>query len=102
MNQNHSTLEVIGGLAVGLVIGAALMYYLDPEGGHRRRALVRDQAVHLGHEVGDVAEAARSKAEHVKNRAKGMAHETKSAVKEHLPASGAEGTTEPAGHSQPA
>jgi len=32
-------------LAFGL--GAIAMYYLDPEQGRRRRALVRDQLVHL-------------------------------------------------------
>jgi osmotically-inducible protein OsmY len=31
-------------LVAGIGIGAALMYFLDPVGGGRRRALVRDQA----------------------------------------------------------
>ena len=31
-------------LLAGIGIGAALMYFLDPAGGGRRRALVRDQA----------------------------------------------------------
>src|SRR4051812_35769009 len=38
-----------GGLAlVGL--GAGLMYFLDPDRGRRRRALVRDQFIHALHE----------------------------------------------------
>src|SRR3954451_6866138 len=41
-----------GGLAlVGL--GAGLMYFLDPDRGRRRRALVRDQLVHALHEIDD-------------------------------------------------
>jgi len=39
---------VIGGTAAG----AALMYLLDPAFGGRRRALVRDKAVHLGKRTG--------------------------------------------------
>ncbi len=33
--------------AAGLAAGAGLMYYLDPVGGRRRRALVRDRLAHL-------------------------------------------------------
>ena len=43
---------VAGSLAlVGL--GAGLMYFLDPDRGRRRRALVRDQLVHTLHEIDD-------------------------------------------------
>jgi hypothetical protein len=42
-------------LAVGVLIGAAVMYLLDPDGGRRRRALVRDQLVHAAHRAEDVA-----------------------------------------------
>ncbi len=34
------------GMLTGLGVGAGLMYFLDPEGGRRRRALARDQIVH--------------------------------------------------------
>lgn len=37
-----------------LGLGAGLMYFLDPERGRRRRALVRDQMTHLSHEFDEV------------------------------------------------
>jgi hypothetical protein len=42
---------------LGAAAGALLMYYLDAQGGGRRRALVRDKLVHAGHELEDYAEA---------------------------------------------
>ena len=66
-------LTVLGG--VGL--GAALMYLFDPNGGGRRRALIRDKAVGLSH---DISEAAEGKAKDLSNRAKGLAHEAGSLV----------------------
>ena len=42
--------------AVGL--GAALMYFLDPDNGRRRRALARDQLVHGQRVLQDATEAA--------------------------------------------
>ena len=42
----------------GLGIGAALMYFLDPDAGRRRRALVRDQCVRGGHALQDATEGA--------------------------------------------
>ena len=41
-----------------LGVGAALMYFLDPDNGRRRRALVRDQLVRGGHSLQDASEAA--------------------------------------------
>ena len=32
------------GLLTGIGLGAALMYFLDPQQGRRRRAIIRDQA----------------------------------------------------------
>src|SRR5688500_2164523 len=52
MMQTHakgSGIRVMGGLG----LGAALMYFLDPERGTRRRHLVRDQVVHAGRVAGD-------------------------------------------------
>lgn len=57
-----------GAILVGMGIGAGLMYYLDPTGGSRRRALLRDQVVHAGHLIGDAADATRRD---VANRASG-------------------------------
>ncbi len=41
-----------------LSAGAALMYFLDPDNGRRRRALVRDQVAHGRNVLQDVTEAA--------------------------------------------
>ena len=43
--------ELIGGLA----LGAGLMYLLDPDRGRRRRAVLRDQAVHWTSRLDDAA-----------------------------------------------
>ena len=56
------------------------MYYFDPQGGRRRRALLRDKFAWLWDEVGDVREAAEGRAEDLRNRTKGVLHETRSAI----------------------
>lgn len=58
----------------GMLLGAGLMYFLDPVSGRRRRALVRDQLVHGVHEVED---AAHEGATRVVNRTRGMVAETR-------------------------
>jgi hypothetical protein len=55
-------------MLMGMGIGASLMYLLDPAGGGRRRARVRDQFVHAGHLIGDAAGVTRRD---VVNRATG-------------------------------
>ena len=55
---------------------AAAMYFFDPESGERRRALLRDKVAWLKDEFGDVRETAEGRMEHVRNVAKGLAHET--------------------------
>jgi uncharacterized membrane protein len=57
-----------GGLT-SLALGAALMYYLDPHAGRRRRALLRDQLVHAGRLV---REGRRVTARDLFNRAQGL------------------------------
>ena len=52
--------------------GVALMYFLDPARGARRRALVRDKVVHLKHKTTDVAETT---GRDLRNRALGLAAE---------------------------
>ena len=42
--QSHSDLTLA--LVAGVGLGGVLMYFLDPRGGARRRALVRDRAAH--------------------------------------------------------
>jgi len=78
MNENNDMNTVVA-LVSGIALGAALMYYLDPDRGRRRRALVRDQAVHLQHEAED---AASGKAQDLSNHARGVVAETKGAVAE--------------------
>jgi gas vesicle protein len=57
-NTSPEPASIIGGIALGAVIGAVVMYFLDPEGGRRRRALVRDQLVKLGRVGGRQIEGA--------------------------------------------
>ncbi len=59
--------------AKGLLVGAGLMYLFDPRQGGRRRALVRDQMTHAGHEL---EHELRGRAKDVGNRARGRAVET--------------------------
>jgi hypothetical protein len=65
----------IGAVLGGIGIGALLMYLFDPNGGNRRRALIRDKALSWSHKTQD---AVSGKAEDLSNRAKGLMHETKS------------------------
>ena len=58
------------GLVGGLGLGAALMYFLDPERGRRRRHMVRDQLVHAGRVAGD---AVGTTSRDLRNRARGTA-----------------------------
>lgn len=66
----NKTLAVLGGIGAG----AAAMYFLDPERGRTRRALMKDKAVGLKN---DAKDAITGKAKDLKNRAKGLAHEAK-------------------------
>jgi uncharacterized membrane protein len=63
-----------GKLLSGAVMGAGLMYLLDPERGARRRGLVRNQVAHATHRLRDGLDAT---AHDVRNRAKGTAAEVK-------------------------
>jgi osmotically-inducible protein OsmY len=55
---------------MGLLAGAGLMYLLDPVNGRRRRAMIRDKFVRIGHVAGRKAGAT---ARDVGNRLKGVA-----------------------------
>ncbi|MGH7712655.1 MAG: SRPBCC family protein [Gemmatimonadaceae bacterium] len=59
----------------GIGIGAALMYYLDPSRGARRRGLLRDRVTHGLHVAG---EAAGTTTRDLANRARGLAAEARS------------------------
>jgi uncharacterized membrane protein len=65
-----------GGLAIvgAFGLGVAAMYFLDPGRGARRRALVRDKALHLLRKTEDAAETA---GRDLRNRARGLAAEAR-------------------------
>ncbi len=61
--------------AKGLGMGAALMYYFDPERGVRRRALVRDKMIHTTTKLGKMLNTA---SRDLTNRAGGLTAELQS------------------------
>jgi hypothetical protein len=75
MNRNlNSTMSVLAGAA----LGAGLMYFLDPDRGGRRRALVRDRAASVLHDTTDaLGKAGRD----LRNRARGAVAEAGSHLK---------------------
>jgi hypothetical protein len=62
---------------LGVMLGAGLMYFLDPDRGRRRRALLRDRAVHFGHELEDLGETLAGQARHLRNQAAGTIAEAR-------------------------
>ncbi len=66
-------------MAFGMVIGALVMYLFDPDGGRRRRALLRDQISSKANKAGDDLG---SKARHVENKAKGVVAEARGALED--------------------
>jgi uncharacterized membrane protein len=79
-NQGNSTAAMLG--AVG--VGAALMYFLDPSRGRRRRALARDQVAHAMRKGEDGMEAT---IHDLNNRAHGLAAETRNRFRDDEPPS---------------
>ncbi len=65
-------------LALGVAIGATMMFFFDPDRGRRRRALIRDKFVHGAHELEEIGGGVASRARHLRNRARGVVHETRS------------------------
>ncbi|WP_159017616.1 hypothetical protein [Cognatiluteimonas profundi] len=61
-------------LATAFAAGAAVMYYLDPQTGRRRRAMAHDKSVAAGHDVKDFA---RNKGKQVVDHARGAAARTR-------------------------
>lgn len=59
----------------GAGLGAGMMYLFDPDLGNRRRALLRDKAVHIVNEIGDAVDTA---ARDFSNRAYGLVAEVRS------------------------
>jgi hypothetical protein len=67
-------------VVAGAVVGAALMYLLDPDGGGGRRARVRDTLVHAAHRAEGVAE---STSRDLGNRARGVVAELRGRLASH-------------------
>jgi osmotically-inducible protein OsmY len=59
----------------GLGVGAALMYLFDPERGNRRRALLRDKALHVAHSTSETLDV---KSRDAANRLHGLLARTRS------------------------
>lgn len=70
----HKGMTILGAAA----FGAGAMFLLDPRGGRRRRALIKDQVTHAAHETEDFLH---SKKQHLKNRAKGFAASARSVMR---------------------
>ena len=63
---------------VGVGVGAALMYFFDPDRGKKRRALVRDKVESAGNQASDYVE---KMGRDIRNRAYGVVAETKAMFK---------------------
>ena len=81
--------------AAGFVLGALTMYIFDPEQGRRRRALARDKMVRAKNEAADFVEGT---AKDLRNRAQGLAAETRGLARDQL---GIEGGAEAREASRP-
>ncbi len=68
------------GLMWSAAIGAAAMYFFDPEAGRRRRALLRDHLIHLRTETSKTMDSIDGRIEDLRNRTKGLIHETRSSI----------------------
>ncbi|MDQ3607136.1 MAG: BON domain-containing protein [Gemmatimonadota bacterium] len=66
-----------GDLLTGMLLGAGLMYLLDPDRGRRRRALLRDQLVSGMHTVEDLGDDLAGTTRDLQNRARGTLHDTR-------------------------
>lgn len=64
-----------GEFIVGALLGAGLMYLLDPQGGSRRRALITDKATHVRSRAG---EPFAGRARDLQNRSRGALAEVRS------------------------
>jgi hypothetical protein len=66
-----------GLLILGALLGAGLMFLLDPDRGRRRRARLRDKLIHGVHEAEHLGEVTASSARHIRNQARGALAETR-------------------------
>ena len=65
-------------MSIGIGVGVGLMYFMDPERGRRRRALVRDRIMHTTHASSDALGAMGRDLAH---RAAGMAARARSVLR---------------------
>jgi len=68
-----------GKLLAGMMAGAGAMYLLDPDRGARRRSLLRDQGIHVGHRLGEGVSAT---ARDAKNRTLGAAAQLRARLRQ--------------------
>jgi hypothetical protein len=73
----QTMIRILGALG----IGALAMYFFDPQNGRRRRALMRDKAVHYHKEAREYADATY---QDLRNRAQGAIAETRGYVEQRL------------------
>lgn len=69
-----SRLRTLRDLSLAFAAGALVMYLLDPNTGRRRRALIRDRGVSVGH---DAERYVRGKTQRAADRLKGVAARTR-------------------------
>jgi len=71
-------LSLLGGVGMGIGLGAGLMYLIDPEQGRRRRSVMRDQVVRSVNQLGHGLVAG---SRDLRHRAKGFISETLGSVR---------------------
>ena len=67
-----------------IAAGAAAMYFFDPEKGEARRAQLRSRFDQFRDEHPDLVETAEGKTVHLRNRAKGLFHETRAKIERQI------------------
>lgn len=86
MNRYEMEGPSLAGMVLGaLALGALAMYLLDPQQGHRRRALVKDKLYSVSLKSRKRAEA---KSRDLANRAKGVACEARRVAAKLAPSAG--------------
>lgn len=63
-----------------IAAGAAAMYFFDPEKGEARRSQMRSKFDQFRSEHPEIVDAAEGKTVHLRNRAKGLFHETRAKI----------------------
>ena len=69
---------------VWIAAGAAAMYFFDPEKGEARRTQMRSRFDQFRAEHPDLVDAAEGKTVHLRNRAKGLFHETRAKIERQI------------------